>query len=38
VSLLLKGITKLSQLAVDADKDWNGKAILNLGERGYQKS
>jgi len=25
------GITKLSQLEIDADKDWNGKAITNLG-------
>jgi hypothetical protein len=33
VSLLLKGITKLSQLEADGDKDRNGKAILNLKER-----
>ena len=29
--LLVKGgITKLSELDIDCDKDWNGKAILNI--------
>ncbi|MBA7666628.1 hypothetical protein ES703_74709 [subsurface metagenome] len=33
MSLLLKaGITKLSQLTIDADKDWDGKGITNLKE------
>ena len=26
------GITKLSELIIDADKDWNGKGITNLKE------
>jgi hypothetical protein len=32
VSLLItaKGITKLSQLQIDADKDWGGKGITNI--------
>jgi len=25
-----KGITKLSQLQIDGDKDWNGKGIINI--------
>jgi hypothetical protein len=24
------GITRLSELEIDCDKDWNGKAILNI--------
>ena len=24
------GITKLSELEIDCDKDWNGKAVLNI--------
>ena len=24
------GITKLSELEIDSDKDWNGKTILNI--------
>jgi len=31
VSLLIKGVTKLSQLEIDADKDWATKKIENLG-------
>jgi hypothetical protein len=30
VSLLLKGVARLSQLEVDADKDWQAKEIVNL--------
>ena len=26
------GITKLSELIIDADKDWNGKGISNIKE------
>ena len=30
-ALLIKGgITKLSELEIDGDKDWNGKTILNI--------
>lgn len=30
-ALLVKGgITRLSELEIDCDKDWNGKAILNI--------
>ncbi|MBA7710539.1 hypothetical protein ES703_119482 [subsurface metagenome] len=33
MSLLLKGgISKLSELEIDADKDWDGKGINNLKE------
>lgn len=33
MSLLLKaGITKLSELEIDADKDWNGQGISQLKE------
>ncbi len=28
--MLIKGITKLSELAIDADKDWNVKGISNI--------
>ena len=38
--LLVKGgITKLSELDIDCDKDWNGKAILNISSTtaGMQK-
>ena len=31
MSLLTKGITRLSQLQIDADKDWQGKGVTNLG-------
>ena len=31
MSLLIKGITKLSQLAIDTAKDWAGLKIENLG-------
>ncbi|MBA7578822.1 hypothetical protein ES708_20688 [subsurface metagenome] len=31
MSLLLKGITKLSELTIDADKDWAIKGIDSLG-------
>lgn len=30
MSLLTKGIARLSQLEIDTDKDWQGKAIANL--------
>jgi len=30
MSLLTKGIARLSQLEIDTDKDWQGKAITNL--------
>lgn len=32
MSLLLKGISNLSELDVDADKDWNLKSISNIKE------
>ncbi len=32
MSLLLKGITKISELEIDADKDWDGKGISNIKE------
>ncbi|MBA7708076.1 hypothetical protein ES703_116963 [subsurface metagenome] len=32
MSLLLKGITKISELEIDADKDWQGKGISNIKE------
>lgn len=32
MSLLTKGITRLSQLEIDADKDWKSKGITNLKE------
>jgi hypothetical protein len=32
MSLLTKGITRLSQLEIDADKDWRGKGITNIKE------
>ena len=32
MSLLLKGVAKLSQLDIDADKDWQGFGITNLKE------
>ena len=32
MSLLLKGISNLSELDVDADKDWNLKGISNIKE------
>jgi len=28
----LAWVTKLSELEIDADKDWNGKKIINVGE------
>ncbi|MDD5539699.1 MAG: hypothetical protein PHG61_03305 [Candidatus Marinimicrobia bacterium] len=28
--MLIKGITKLSELLIDADKDWNAKGITNI--------
>lgn len=31
MSLLLKGVTKLSELDIDANKDWQGKGISNIG-------
>jgi len=31
MSLFIKGVTKLSQLAIDAAKNWNAKKIENLG-------
>jgi hypothetical protein len=30
VTMLAKGISRLSELWIDADKDWNTKAIHNL--------
>lgn len=30
MSLLTKGVSKLSQIEIDADKDWRGKGITNL--------
>ena len=30
MSLLVKGVTRLSQIEVDADKDWRAKGIVNL--------
>lgn len=30
MSLLTKGVSKLSQIEIDTDKDWHGKAISNL--------
>lgn len=30
MSLLLKGVTKLSELIIDADKDWGAHGITNL--------
>jgi hypothetical protein len=30
VLLVKGGITRLSELEIDCDKDWNGKAILNI--------
>ena len=32
MSLLIKGIDRLSQLIIDADKDWNAKGITNILE------
>lgn len=32
MSLLVKGITRLSQIEIDADKDWQGFGISNLRE------
>lgn len=32
MSLLTKGVTRLSELGVDVDKDWLGHLIKNLGE------
>ena len=32
MSLLIKGVAKLSQLEIDADKDWRGKGITNIKE------
>lgn len=32
MSLLIKGLTKLSQLIIDADKDWNGKSVTNMNQ------
>lgn len=29
------GITKLSELTIDADKNWTGKNITNFGSKGY---
>lgn len=31
-NFLAKGISKLSELQIDADKDWEGKGISNLKE------
>jgi len=31
-NFLTKGISKLSELQIDADKDWEGKGISNLKE------
>ena len=30
MSLLLRGVARLSQLEIDADKDWQAKEITNL--------
>jgi hypothetical protein len=32
MTLLVKGVSKLSQISIDADKDWSGKGISNLKE------
>ena len=32
VNLLARGISRLSELQIDADKDWNGKGVWNLRE------
>ncbi len=32
MSLLVKGITRLSQIQIDADKDWAGMGISNIKE------
>lgn len=32
MTLLLKGVTKLSELTIDADKDWGGHQITSLKE------
>lgn len=32
MSLLIKGVTRLSELIIDADKDWQGHVITGLGE------
>ncbi|GAI95311.1 unnamed protein product, partial [marine sediment metagenome] len=32
MSLLIKGITKISELEIDADKNWQGKGISNIKE------
>ncbi len=32
MSLLVKGITRLSQIQIDADKDWAGMGISNIRE------
>ena len=39
MALLIKGVTKLSQLSIDANKDWNLKGITNVKElaAGMQK-
>lgn len=31
MTLLRKGVTNLSQLQIDADVDWGGRRIFNLG-------
>ena len=31
-NFLVKGISKLSELQIDADKDWDGRGIFNLKE------
>jgi len=30
MSLLIKGVTKLSELGIDVDKDWQGHTLTNL--------
>jgi len=32
MSLLTRGVSKLSQIGIDIDKDWNGKGISNIKE------
>lgn len=32
MTLLAKGVTRLSQLTIDADKDWAGMGISNIKE------
>ena len=38
-NFLVKGVSRLSELTIDADKDWNGKGVSNLRElaAGMQK-